>query len=181
MGRCLIDQTRSGLYGTVAQRIFGSNSSNWTNCNYQMGNSSLSAQSAWKTEELKNKPQSLHNHKFWQSQSSSSLNELNPVAQLQAKVRDSTNVCSDVKLTTNLQEWKTMKRKATDCSLDLDLSLKLTPTDDDNQRSSEDSEVDSKLSLSLYSPSSSKLSRLKAGGNGSKGNAKRTSTLDLTI
>jgi hypothetical protein len=92
---------------------------------------------------------------------------------------------SDSKSTTStVQEWKTLKRKASDCNLDLDLSLKLTPTKDhdSNQRSLEDStKVNSELSLSLYSPSSSKLSRLKREGDGNKDHGKRASTLDLTI
>ncbi|CAK7343816.1 unnamed protein product [Dovyalis caffra] len=195
VGRCLIDGTRTGFYGTVAERIFASsnNNSNWSanSCKFQMGASSLSAQSKWKNEELKGDqlPQPLHNNKLWQSQSSSSLIEASAKPQMQAEVGESGAflikrcLSSDSKSTTDVQEWKTLKRKAADCNLDLDLSLKLTPTKDhDSQRSLQDStEVNSDLSLSLYSPPSSKFSRLKTEGDGNKNQAKRASTLDLTI
>ncbi|KAF2288497.1 hypothetical protein GH714_007927 [Hevea brasiliensis] len=176
MGRCLVDETRQGLYGTVAERIFGGNSnSNGTNWKFQTGASSFGSQSSWKTEELlKGELRPSHNPKFWQPQSSSSFTELNPEAYfLKAKVGESalfnrSNILiSDMKSSSasNLQDQlKSLKRKATDCNLDLDLSLKLTvPANDDSLRSLKDSEVDSELSLSLYSPSSSKISRLKGG------------------
>lgn len=200
VGRCVIDRTRPGSYGTVAERIFGSsNNGNWSTANsakLQMGASSLIAQSKWKNEELKGDqqlPQSLHNNRFWQPQPSLSLIDVSPLVlpQMQTKVGESSSahfkkfLPSDSKSTTGtVQEWKTLKRKASDCNLDLDLSLKLTPTKDhdSNQRSLEDSaKVNSELSLSLYSPSSSKLSRLKREGDGSKDHGKRASTLDLTI
>ncbi|KAJ9185410.1 hypothetical protein P3X46_005048 [Hevea brasiliensis] len=196
LGPCLVDETRQGCYGSVAERIFrGNNNSSWINCKFQTGASSFRSQySSWKTEEqLKGElRRPSHNSKFWQTLSSSSFTELNPEAQLlKAKVGESTlfnrsnvNIFSDMKSATNLQELKSLKRKATDCNLDLDLSLKLTPANDSSQRSSEEVEADSDLSLSLYSPSSSKLSRLKGLGrddNINKEHAKRASTLDLTI
>ncbi|XP_065851650.1 uncharacterized protein [Euphorbia lathyris] len=83
-----------------------------------------------------------------------------------------------------VQELRSTKRKAAaDCNLDLDLSLNLIS----GQEVNAETQIDSELSLSLYSPSSSsKLSRLKVAklnqySNNSKGNGKRTSTLDLTI
>jgi hypothetical protein len=161
-----------------------------------MGASSLIAQSKWKNEELKGDqqlPQSLQNNRFWQPQPSPSLIDVSPLVlpQMQTKVGESSSthfkrfLPSDSKSTSStVQEWKTLKRKASDCNLDLDLSLKLTPMKDhdSNQRSLEDSTtVNSELSLSLYSPSSSKLSRLKREGDGNKDHGKRASTLDLTI
>jgi len=199
VGRCVIDRTRPGSYGTVAERIFGSsNNSNWSanSGKFQMGASSLIAQSKWKNEELKGDqqlPQSLQNNRFWQPQPSPSLIDVSPLVlpQMQTKVGESSSthfkrfLPSDSKSTSStVQEWKTLKRKASDCNLDLDLSLKLTPMKDhdSNQRSLEDSTtVNSELSLSLYSPSSSKLSRLKREGDGNKDHGKRASTLDLTI
>ncbi|KAG8647777.1 putative Myb family transcription factor At1g14600 isoform X2 [Manihot esculenta] len=189
MGRCLVDETRQGFYGTVAERIFGgNNTSNWTNCKLQTGASSFRSQFNWKAEEQLKAEQRRpsQNPKFWQTQPSSSFTQLNPAAQVLN--RSNINIFSDMKSETNLQELKSLKRKATDCNLDLDLSLKLTPASDGSRRSLEESEVDSELSLSLYSPSSSKLSRLKGLGeddynnnSNNKEDAKRASTLDLTI
>ncbi|MBA0581560.1 hypothetical protein Gorai_023736 [Gossypium raimondii] len=61
------------------------------------------------------------------------------------------------------QDLKSTKRKTFDCDLDLDLSLRITAKEDKQQNSEQD-DVVSELSLSLYSPSSSssKLSRLKS-------------------
>lgn len=131
-----------------------------------MGTTSLSEYPTW----------GIHGQKdslSWQGQVGSSLKELN-------KMPSDMNTVS-----TNPQEWKTVKRKASDCDLDLDLSLKLkSKSDETTRRRLEDDEVDScNLSLSLYSPSSSssKLSRLKEGRDDSLENATRASTLDLTI
>lgn len=74
-------------------------------------------------------------------------------------------------------EMKTLKRKASDIDIDLDLSLKL------NSRISEEHEVDSNLSLSLYSQSSFSYlnNKLKEGKDISKEQGKRANALDLTI
>ncbi|XP_027337893.1 uncharacterized protein LOC113851575 [Abrus precatorius] len=83
----------------------------------------------------------------------------------------------------NPQELKTLKRKASDAALDLDLSLKLNSKIYD-EGNLEDHEVDSNLSLSLYShqSSSSNLSnRLKEAQDHCKEQGKMASTLDLTI
>ncbi|OAY43753.1 putative Myb family transcription factor At1g14600 [Manihot esculenta] len=177
MGRCSVDETRQGLYGKVAERIFAGNSnSNWTNWKFHTGASSFSSQSCRKTEEMNSELRPSHNPKFWQPHSSSSFMELNHAAQfLKAKVGEnnlfnrSNILISDMKSpASNLKDQvKPVKRKAADCNLDLDLSLKLTvPGNDDSRRSLEDGEVDSELSLSLFASSSSKakLSRLKGGG-----------------
>ncbi|RDX60293.1 putative Myb family transcription factor [Mucuna pruriens] len=78
---------------------------------------------------------------------------------------------------TNPPELKTLKRKASDATLDLDLSLKLN--------SKMDHEFDSNLSLSLCSQSSSSnlSSRLnkEAQDRCEERGIKRTSALDLTI
>lgn len=81
------------------------------------------------------------------------------------------------------QDFKSTKRKTFDCDLDLDLSLRITAKEDKQQNSEQD-DVVSELSLSLYSPSSSssKLNRLKSEEDHcTKKNARRVSTLDLTI
>ncbi|KAJ0027137.1 hypothetical protein Pint_34918 [Pistacia integerrima] len=199
ISRSLIDETRPRLYGTVAERIFDSNNGNWANRNFRMGSSSYGANSIWKMHELKEEFQSSHKHDIWQlPQSRFRQIEPNPVTQqLQAKLEEhmssNRNVPSDLNSATNIniQECNksTMKRKASDCSLDLDLSLRLKPSDDHDhkhhqsrERGLEESEVDSKLSLSLYSPSSSsKHGRLKEGQDDNKRPARRASTLDLTI
>ncbi|KAJ4837711.1 hypothetical protein Tsubulata_027916 [Turnera subulata] len=204
MGRRLIDETRQGLYGSMTERLFGShNTSNWTTttttttCNFlTSASSSFGAPPIWKTEELNHDllSTSHQKHRFWHSPSSASLNELNRPTishhQLQAKVGETTTTSNNKNVPPHLKsfstnaadERKTLKRKASaDCNLDLELSLKLTPTIDDSGRSLEGSEVDSELSLSLCSPSSSKLSRLKGGFDDNKGHAKGASTLDLTI
>lgn len=80
-------------------------------------------------------------------------------------------------------ELKRLKRKAQDSSLDLDLSLKLNTKMDGEGTKLEDNEVDSNLSLSLCSQSSSSnlSSRLKEAKDRCEENGKRASTLDLTI
>ncbi|KAF9665256.1 hypothetical protein SADUNF_Sadunf16G0103700 [Salix dunnii] len=199
VGRCVSDRTRpAGSYGTVTERIFGSsNNSFWgaSSGRFQMGVSSLISQSKRRNEEHRGDqqfPQSLHSNRFWQSQPSPSLIDVSPVVlpQMQANVGESSThfkrfLPSDSKSTTSVQERKTLKRKASECDLDLDLSLKLTPSKDldSSERSLEgNAKVNSdELSLSLYSPSSSTLGRLKREGDENKDHGKRASTLDLTI
>jgi hypothetical protein len=173
----------AGFYGTMGERIFGINYSSWANCNFHRGTSTFGEQSAWRTHE------SLHTQPRL-----TPIDHLNPViTHLKAEiVQDHTsssnsNVPSDFNKTSNQQEWKTSKRKASDCNLDLDLSLRLTSSrfnDDENHRSLRDHKVDvhSNLSLSLYSQSSSSPTSLKEGRvDGNKKQAKCASTLDLTI
>ena len=166
-----------GFYGTVGERFFGSNFSNRANCNFRTGNSTFGdQQSAWRsTHEVKDglNLQSFH-HKHESLQTQPRLSTPTTDHHLQAQVQErSNNVAPDFNKTSNLQEWKTFKRKALDCEqLDLDLSLRLT---------SRNHEVDSNLSLSLYSQSSSSLTSLKEGPDDAKKQEKRTSTLDLTI
>ncbi|GMY25571.1 putative myb family transcription factor [Fagus crenata] len=173
----------AGFYGTMGERIFGINYSSWANCNFHRGTSTFGEQSAWRTHE------SLHTQPRL-----TPIDHLNPViTHLKAEiVQDHTsssnsNVPSDFNKTSNQQEWKTSKRKASDCDLDLDLSLRLMSSrfnDDENHRSLRDHKVDvhSNLSLSLYSQSSSSPTNLKEGRvDGNKKQAKCASTLDLTI
>lgn len=101
-----------------------------------------------------------------------------------------TSDSNGVLTSTSVQDWKKLKRKASDCNLDLDLSLRVTSRSvigDQKAKSlrEADDDVDSNLSLSLFSPTSQKLSRLKqmeeAAEECRKQQAKRASTLDLTI
>ncbi|XP_029130707.1 two-component response regulator ORR24 [Cajanus cajan] len=82
----------------------------------------------------------------------------------------------------NLPQLKTLKRKVPDTAPDLDLSLKLN-SKMDSEGTLEDHEViDSNLSLSLCSQSSSSNHsiRLKEAQDRSEERGKRASTLDLT-
>lgn len=170
MSRSLIDETRSRLYGTVAEKIFDS-----TNCKWPSNNSfRMSATSS---------ALSYGANSTWKMPAQSKLRpiELNPVSQQPTKIEE--------------QKSTTMKRKATDCSkLDLELSLRLRPSSNEEESrpprqgllEEKINEVDSELSLSLYSPSSSssKHRRLVKEGedHSNKERAfRRASTLDLTI
>ncbi|WCJ28008.1 Homeodomain-like superfamily protein [Euphorbia peplus] len=181
MGRCLLDERRQVSYPTTNH-----SNSNWNNNTnsklFQTPPSSFGAapHSSWKSEHLKSQPE---HHIFRQS---------NP------RAADTNTTCRFVNVggnNNNVQELRSMKRKAGDCNLDLDLSLKLTSGQEGTRTrqpgSLEESEIDSELSLSLYSPlssSSAKLSRFKvtkenqrSSNHHHKENGKRTSTLDLTI
>ncbi|XWS67276.1 hypothetical protein CRYUN_Cryun05aG0273600 [Craigia yunnanensis] len=177
--RSFIVEQRPGLQATVTERMFGSNNSNWSNYNFRMGTSPFNSPPSWKSHEVKS---TSHNLESFQTQTRLRPIELNPISPTQAKMEDYTNFSrsgpSDLNKT-NAQDFKAMKRKSSDCNLDLDLSLRLTQVEEESQRSFKEDDVSSELSLSLYSPSSSKLSRLK--GDHSKENARRVSTLDLTI
>ncbi|XVE97128.1 hypothetical protein REPUB_Repub02eG0284000 [Reevesia pubescens] len=175
--RSFIDESRPGLHGTLTERIFGSNNSNWTNYNFRMGTSLFNAVPSWKSHELKNEFSSSHNLESFQSLPRLGPIQLNPISQSQAKVEGP----SDLTKTNAQDQFKAMKRKTSDCHLDLDLSLRLTQANEESQISSKEDDVGSELSLSLYSPSSSKLSRLKGEDHSNKESARRVSTLDLTI
>ena len=174
--------SRPGFYGSVTERIFGGNNNNSTSCNFHMG-TSLNEYPTWGIHGRKDSFQtSFHDHESWRGQAGSSLKE-HTRERREEHMSLNCKIPSDMNTVKNQQEWKTVKRKASDCDLDLDLSLKLTPMrNDESTRRLEDDEVDScNLSLSLYSPSSSKLSRLKEGEDDRMENASRASTLDLTI
>lgn len=70
------------------------------------------------------------------------------------------------------------KRKASTCELDLNLTLGVKSINDENGGDKEDE--DESLSLSLFSPSSKKLKRLKMVDK-EEIKAEKASTLDLTI
>ncbi|XP_041027098.1 myb family transcription factor MPH1-like [Juglans microcarpa x Juglans regia] len=160
----------AGFYEKVGERILGSSYSNyWTDCmNSRAGNSTFCKQpTAWRTQELRD---GVHKHdSSLQTQariSSTRSDHLNPVTHLQAEVQQehasscNDNAISDFSKTTNVKEWNTLKRKASECEqLDLDLSLRLSSSwidnHHENQRSSRDSKVESDLSLCLYSSQSS--------------------------
>ncbi|KAK7339929.1 hypothetical protein VNO77_20616 [Canavalia gladiata] len=173
IGRGSVNESGAEFGGTrITERIHGTNSNiNWTHCTMFHGDSSTFGElSTSKVHEPKDKFLSFGGHESICTQVEPSAQELRP----------------NNKLATNLVEHKTLKRKASDIDLDLDLSLKLNSRiGDQNQLlgSMEDHEVDSNLSLSLYSQSSSSYlsSRLKEAQDCSKGQRERASALDLTI
>ncbi|KAB1224468.1 hypothetical protein CJ030_MR2G016357 [Morella rubra] len=187
--RSSTNNSSAEFYGTVCERIFGSSHRNWsTNSNFRMGTSSFGVQSsAWRIQEMKDGLHSFHKQESLPTQTRSIPRNLNPgVTHQQAEVENHTspsnsNAPSDSNKTTNLQGWNTLKRKASDCDLNLDLSLTLTSRNGDNQRSLGDDKVDSILSLSLYAQSSSSLASLKERRDDGKDEETRASTLDLTI
>ncbi|CAI9782360.1 unnamed protein product [Fraxinus pennsylvanica] len=85
---------------------------------------------------------------------------------------------NSIEQTMNLHRQTTVKRKASECDLNLNLSLGIELREDDlrQQGSQYDENI---LSLSLYTPSSSKLKKLKED-EGTK-IARGASTLDLTL
>ncbi|KAF5476310.1 hypothetical protein F2P56_008040 [Juglans regia] len=183
---------------TVGERIFGSSYNNWTNSNFPSGTSSFSKQSGFTrlTQEVKDGFQSFYKNQPC-SQTQTRLNptdDLNPAltGHLHAELKERTSFCntnapsdfSKISTTTLQDQWSKLKRKVSDYDLDLDLSLRLTSSDQENQRrSSGHHKVDSNLSLSLYSQSSSSnLTSLKEGrAHDDKEQERRASTLDLTI
>lgn len=195
-----MSNSSTGFYGssTVGERIFGSSYSNWTNCSFPSGTaSSFSKQSGCKrTQELKDGFQSLHKNQSW-LQTQTRLNPSDDLHQalthLHAEVKERTSFCntnapsdfSKINTTTFQDQWSKLKSKVSDYDLDLDLSLRLTASSDhENQRrSSGHHKVDSNLSLSLYSQSSSSnLTGLKERrAHDDKEQERRASTLDLTI
>ncbi|KAK3227366.1 hypothetical protein Dsin_007228 [Dipteronia sinensis] len=207
MSRSLIDETssRPRLYGSVAEKIHNNN--NWsssTNCNFRTsGSISYDTNSMWKMRDFKDDFQSSprnqdnFNHHHQQSRSLRPIIErLNPITSQIGTTSGLNSTTTKVNYAQESSSNKTtlLKRKALDyddCKLDLDLSLRLTPgnvVDENKQRSlrEDNSEIDSELSLSLYSPlssSSSKRSKLinKEGQDRTKVNSRRASTLDLTI
>ncbi|KAF8402598.1 hypothetical protein HHK36_010686 [Tetracentron sinense] len=186
MTRASNDWTKPGFYGSVAERIFGSNNINSRYRGlFHMGNSISNGQADKRTHETQNEFQLFHNRKSWRTEIRPTPREPNVITQLQERGREQMNcfnntVSQDMNCKMTPEERSTAKRKALDCDLNLSLSLKITPRHDEYQRDLEDDEVGSSLTLSLFSPSSSKLSRLKEGDDSRK-HARRSSTLDLTI
>ncbi|GLT89384.1 hypothetical protein SLE2022_073660 [Rubroshorea leprosula] len=168
-GRIFPDQGL--LHGSVTGRILGSSSSSsngWPNYNFSTeptGTSPFAPLPIWKSTH--------QNHESFQ-----------PLPKLiKDNVAFSRSIIPPSGDFNSPESSKSMKRKAPVCSLDLDLSLRLTQGDHDQeckQKDADDNDLESELCLSLCSPSSSKLSRLKEKDH-SKENSGRASTLDLTI
>lgn len=165
------------------ERIYGTNSNiNWTNSIFQADSSNFGELSTSKIiHEPKDEFFSFGSHESLCTQTRLSQIDLHPpLTQVQLRAQEPNN-----KLAANLMELKALKRKASDIDLNLDLSLKLNSRviTSENQGGMEDLEVDSNLSLSLYSQSSSSYlsSRLKEAQDHCKDQGERASALDLTL
>lgn len=177
MGRGSADKSMAEFHGRMIESIHGINSNiNWTNSTiFQVHPSNFSEPSTTKVHELQDKFLSFGSYG---SQVSLSQIDLHPSPQ----VKPSAQELMPITKPANSVE-KTLKRKVSDIDLDLDLSLKLSSR---NQESIEDHKVDSNLSLSLFSQSStsSYLSRrLKETPDFSTEQRKKSASnaLDLSI
>ncbi|KAG4377761.1 hypothetical protein AAZX31_18G186100 [Glycine max] len=186
MNRSSLDESGAEFCGSrLTERIHGTNSNiNWTRNMFQVdSSSSFNEPSTSKVQEPKHKFFSFGGNESSCTQIKMSQVDLHQSTQLQPGAQE---LMPNNKFATNEVELKTLKRKASDIDLDLNLSLKLNSrVNAENQGSMVDHEVvDSNLSLSLCSQSSSFSSnRLKNSQDHSKeqGEIIRASALDLTI
>ncbi|KAL6291121.1 hypothetical protein ACE6H2_008631 [Prunus campanulata] len=151
-----------GLYGSVADRIFGNNNNN-------------------------NNPTSANNHLHTNNPSPSYVQTTWRRHQTRDESFQSTihMPCQDHSWRAIRDGQNMLKRKAPDsdhttCDLDLNLSLKVPPKDDHGFGKGLEG---CSLSLSLSSSSSSKLGmkKLEGGGHGRGEHGRMPSTLDLTL
>lgn len=161
VNRSSLDESGPEFCGSrlSSERIHGTNSNIIWNSMFQVDSSSFNELSTGKIHEPK------HNKFF--SFGGNESTQLHPNAQDQLMPND---------------KLLATKRKASDIDLDLNLSLKLSPRVSGEKQLGNnivDHEVDSNLSLSLCSQSSS--SHLKKSLDLSKEKGERASTLDLTI
>lgn len=176
MGRSSVEESGAGFYGRMAERINGTNSNiNWTHSIFQVDSSNFGELSTSKVQESKDQFLSFGGQETLSTHTR--LDQVKPRAQ---ELMPNSNV-----LANPLEFKKALKREASDnIDLDLDLSLKLNSRVTlVNQGSMEEHEVDSNLSLSLHSQSSSSYhsSRFKEAQDHCKEKGKRASALDLTI
>ncbi|CAK9135813.1 unnamed protein product [Ilex paraguariensis] len=184
MSGAAFNGTRHGIYGSASERIFWNNNGHLLGCGFHMASSSFQAQSARRNLENLAEPPLFQAPSSWRTPYRTSSTELNSITELQDKGKDQVHgsLSTDKNWLVNLEETRTQKRKVLDsnCDLDLNLSLKMTPKDDDFERSLKDRKVDSSLSLSLFSSSTSKSSRLEES-DGSRKQSRMASSLDLTL
>ncbi|TKY65787.1 putative Myb family transcription factor [Spatholobus suberectus] len=183
MNRSSLDESGAEFcVSRLTERIHGTNSNiNWTHNMFQVDSSSFNELSTSKAHEPKHKFFSSGCHDSLCTQIKMSQVDLHQSTQLQPSAQE---LMPNNKMATNPVELKTLKRKASDIDLDLNLSLKLNSrVSAENQGSMVDHEVDSNLSLSLCSQSSSSYlsSRLKKAQDQTKEQGKRATALDLTI
>ncbi|KAK7395079.1 hypothetical protein VNO78_15621 [Psophocarpus tetragonolobus] len=173
MVKSSVDESGAEFSGSrLTERIHRNYSNiNWSYTVFQVVPSSFSEPSTSKVHEPKDKLFSLGGTESLCKMSQVDL----PSTQMQPS--------SQALIPNNKVELKTLKRKASDIDLDLNLSLTLNSrVGGENQGSIVDPEVDSNLSLSLCSQSSSFSSnRLTKPQDHSKEQGERASALDLTI
>lgn len=156
-------KARPGFYSSVTEKISGRNS---INCEHNIDVSSSSQLSTWKVHENNGK---LLRH----------LNDQSPVKIIEFKSSNRQQHKVEA-LDLEITSLTPAKRKASVCELDLNLTLGVKSTNEESGRDLKDE--DDYLSLSLFSPSSSKkLERLKMVDNEDVNAEIRASTLDLTI
>ncbi|KAI3441410.1 HTH myb-type domain-containing protein [Psidium guajava] len=168
------DDTRAGLYGRVAEKLFGSKNGIWSNI--LLGASSFSRQPNWTNQQVKYPYTSFHNQETWKHIGSRMGHiEHQHIAQLRAEGGENGNF---YKSTTS-----ELKRKVDGRDIDLNLSLEVNHDCDEGHGSSEEAnDVHSSLSLSLFSARASKHRKLNEESNEIRENiVGRASTLDLTL
>ncbi|XP_057475435.1 putative two-component response regulator ARR20 isoform X2 [Actinidia eriantha] len=140
--------------------------------------SSFNRQATRKCTEGQEQFQLFQSHGSWKTQiRPSSMESINLMNQPQSAKRSSLSfrVASD--------EQIGVKRNVpdSDCTLDLNLSLRMSPKHDEfDDKGLRDEEVDSSLTLSLFSSPSSKHRRLEES-EGTRKHARSGRTLDLTL
>ncbi|KAK9283745.1 hypothetical protein L1049_011995 [Liquidambar formosana] len=178
VGAAAFDRARHGLCASFTERIFGTNNGNSLNSDFKWANSSLNGQAIQRTHQTQEDFRPFQSH-IWRNQIRSGSTEI------RGQVNCSNNTLFPEKSRQVTQGGQnTLKRMSSDlnCDLDLNLSLRVPPGNDDIvEKVSVGDEVDSSLSLSLFSSSSSTLSRLKEGDGSRKKHAGMASTLDLTL
>ncbi|CAL5366368.1 unnamed protein product [Camellia sinensis] len=180
MGGSASNGARRGPYSSTAEKIFGSIDRNISpNYNFHIRNSFNGLQATMKTHESQeHQLQPLQTHGSWQTQIRL-MNQLQSSEKIFLSLEKNQNVMTS-------EEQSAAKRKVPDAdcnNLDLNLSLRVTQKNDEFGKGLEDDqEVDSSLSLSLFSSSSSsKKHRRLEDSDGTRKHEITSSTLDLTL
>ncbi|KAF8006076.1 hypothetical protein BT93_K0391 [Corymbia citriodora subsp. variegata] len=167
-------ETRPGLYGRVAEKLFGSRNGIWSN--FLLGASSFGRQPNWTNQQVKYPHISSHNQETSKNiESRMSQIEHQRIAQLRAEGGENGNFHKSI--------TSELKRKVDGRDIDLNLSLQVNHDHDEGHGSSEEANnVDSSLSLSLFSARASKHRKLNEESREIKEHGiGRASTLDLTL
>ncbi|KAK3406831.1 uncharacterized protein LOC104426365 [Eucalyptus grandis] len=169
------EETRPGLYGRVAEKLFGNKNGIWSN--FLLGASSFNRQPNWTyQQEVKHPYISSRNQGTWKNiESRMSQIEHQRTAQLRAEGGENGNFDKSIA--------SELKRKVDGRDIDLNLSLQVNQDYDEGHGSSEEAnDVDSSLSLSLFSAKASKHRKLNDESKEIKEHGiGRASTLDLTL
>ncbi|KAI3447810.1 hypothetical protein Pfo_004475 [Paulownia fortunei] len=188
IGQNTSNKTKPGFYGSLTERILVSHNYMSSNLDLCTRISSFNEGSRRRTnEDLKDEFGLFHKEEPCrvQSRQNPPIDQLTSLKLIQPRVQEQriSSECSrsnhpSLGQTTSLQRETGFKRKSSDSELDLNLSLGLESRNDEQQGILQD---DENLSLSLYAtPASSKLNK-KLKEDVSTENARRASTLDLTL